>query len=1120
MVSKVEIVRPDDLLNLHVETINLRLDLDDPADPALVIDDAGRPAYLIVAFPPQTIVEEAYFEPSPLSKPPEDPPKTPIPDPAEGSPTAGKARARIGGTSRLVLRVPVGKRIPYTIEGLLDWRDLELNVSAIADMPEAPTPQQIGAVPDIKPPAPTETAIELPYRLMLSPSHNVAWVHRPGLRTSGGHTELWHTRLAHRGDAGVATPISRIHPAPLRAIWSPDYCAKRFWNTDPPKMGEPDSDWGVLTAMTPSDRHEIVVATSGFRGFIKGIGLGSAGTPLDFTRFLPTPLRAEQLILSGLGGWLKSRGQWSPPMPWRIKPWVILPPVEQQWNNLIGPIVRRRIDPLPDRRPEPPDAAPPAPVEPLAATTTRAGVSSAEISNTFTINDSLFDLGLLGEAGDSHNLSEWSHIGTQGRDHYVRIVYEGFVYRWHHRAALVKVTERKVTTGADGAPVAYLSQQMFVIIRQPLMDFSDEMQGDPRYTRHMPFRRVWLKTTDTPPAIDKPVPIAGAYSFWIKVNGKPLRYDAIGEDFEGNLIPFTTSLIFVPFSDYNAATVQKIRPQHERAIADRACPVPGRRMALAPRLAGQPSDNTSFTTNVLHFTSDDGGASGRFKFRPVMHKAEVRLPAVEQLLGKETTTAVAYYQDYLDHGFGGGNKTGLFAYIAKENVPNVPPEKPEDPPTARPTLSLDKVGASFSADQAGGISTPNLSISGITRNLGPLAGDDLTKLADNAFNPADFFKDVKDSVKLFGSISLIDLLVASSMEVGAPKVQMSTEDVAGSPNKKKLVAALTWTPKVQKASAGIVELRVKAGTKLAINGRVERIVEVPPAGAPGPTTALFEGELTDFTIDLLNVVALEFDAFRFSSKSGGKPAISVALKDPDPLKFQGELEFVNELKKFIPPGLFGDGASLDVSPSRVKAGFGIGLPPIAVGVFSLQGVTLNAGLELPFLNGKPLFDFGISAREHPFCLTVAFLGGGGFFHLQVDTDGVRLLEAALEFGAAVSVNLGVASGGVHVMAGIYFAMGKKEGKDFSILSGYLRMGGELSVLGLISVSLEFVLSFGYEDGKAAGRATLTVKVEVLFFSTSVSITVEKKFGGSSGDPRFFQVFETPAVWNEYASAFA
>ncbi|MFZ1286221.1 MAG: hypothetical protein WAR57_04195, partial [Candidatus Phosphoribacter sp.] len=177
-------------------------------------------------------------------------------------------------------------------------------------------------------------------------------------------------------------------------------------------------------------------------------------------------------------------------------------------------------------------------------------------------------------------------------------------------------------------------------------------------------------------------------------------------------------------------------------------------------------------------------------------------------------------------------------------------------------------------------------------------------------------------------------------------------------------------------------------------------------------------------------------------------------------------------------------------------------------------------VELPFADGKPLFDFAISSREHPFCLTVACLGGGGFFHLQVDTDGVRLLEVALEFGASASINLGVASGGVHIMAGIYFAMGTRNGVDFAILSGYLRMGGELSVLGLISISLEFVLSFGYEAGKAAGRATLTVKVEIAFFSKSVEISVEKKFGGSSGDPRFAEVIESAPVWGEYASAFA
>ena len=118
---------------------------------------------------------------------------------------------------------------------------------------------------------------------------------------------------------------------------------------------------------------------------------------------------------------------------------------------------------------------------------------------------------------------------------------------------------------------------------------------------------------------------------------------------------------------------------------------------------------------------------------------------------------------------------------------------------------------------------------------------------------------------------------------------------------------------------------------------------------------------------------------------------------------------------------------------------------------------------MPFLDGRPLFDFSFSSREHPFNLTVAFLGGGGFFHLQIDTLGIKMLEAALEFGASASIDLGVASGSVHIMAGIYFSMQRRDidgiEVDAATLEGYLRMGGELSVLGLISVSLEFYLSF-------------------------------------------------------------
>ena len=87
-----------------------------------------------IVFPPQTITEEAIFESSTLPTPKPDPPKAPATAP--GITVLGaRARARISGESRLVFRVPPAQRIPYSIAGLLDWRDLDLHVSPLADLP-------------------------------------------------------------------------------------------------------------------------------------------------------------------------------------------------------------------------------------------------------------------------------------------------------------------------------------------------------------------------------------------------------------------------------------------------------------------------------------------------------------------------------------------------------------------------------------------------------------------------------------------------------------------------------------------------------------------------------------------------------------------------------------------------------------------------------------------------------------------------------------------------------------------------------------------------------------------------------------------------------------------------
>ena len=79
---------------------------------------------------------------------------------------------------------------------------------------------------------------------------------------------------------------------------------------------------------------------------------------------------------------------------------------------------------------------------------------------------------------------------------------------------------------------------------------------------------------------------------------------------------------------------------------------------------------------------------------------------------------------------------------------------------------------------------------------------------------------------------------------------------------------------------------------------------------------------------------------------------------------------------------------------------------------------------------------------------------------------MRMLEAAFEFGATAALDIGVASGEVHIMAGIYFKMekqtGRRQGEQMvASLTGYLRCGGSLCVLGIVRISVEFYLSFTY-----------------------------------------------------------
>ena len=183
------VLRADDLLDLHFEFLNLRLEAGEPS-PALVRIDAAADAFVIVTFPPQHVGEEAFDE-------------------TLGAPDAPPVRALLAGPTRLAFRVPHAlQRLPFSIDSILAWNALEPSLASGAFASGSPAE-----------PSATTTSIEAPFRLVLSPGPDAGWAHAAQpVTSSAGWTELWHTRLTSQT---------------VRAIWSPDLAA-------PPPPGLPN----------------------------------------------------------------------------------------------------------------------------------------------------------------------------------------------------------------------------------------------------------------------------------------------------------------------------------------------------------------------------------------------------------------------------------------------------------------------------------------------------------------------------------------------------------------------------------------------------------------------------------------------------------------------------------------------------------------------------------------------------------------------------------------------------------------------------------------------------------------------------------------------------------------
>jgi hypothetical protein len=932
-------------------------------------------------------------------------------------------RATARAAQRLGLASPAADRV---VRATFDRGVVEKGAAALEKLKD----YGLGVIdPPPAPAAPERpdkvTAIELPWRLRLSPTANGQFLGRPKPYTVNGRAELWHLRLT-RQTAPLGRPAeSTREPPTVRAIWSPDW---------PGSLGlEGDAqDQPFKGPMNKRDRAELVSRMGDYT-------LSKAGGGA----YVPTPATARRLELSALGGSTDLEGRWT--------------------DDVI---------------------------------TTEGQVA---------------------------NLAAWAHKAELGRDSRVVVVRTGYLYPFGVRCSVTDVTERKIVRWAPknpatgdqnpegGADIAALVTKSFLSIGEPLKRYE---AGDlPLDGRAFPFAEIEVLDGVTP------IETSSASHYWPTRVGETdhMSFHLRARDHAGRQASFRMPLVFVLISQaYSgaAATIDSLNAFYRSGGPDsnkarRTADFHGARVRLAAADdAGV--DSLSFAVESVTFDADPlyspAPSGGLHRFRPKIELASVEAPGAAQFAGGAPPVEVAWHDAYLSHGFGGTNPGEVALKLTKP-------------------LPLFSPGAGGSSEKAGALATPRLSVHGFSRKTGAVTGKDQATADDAALaavsSGAVDYATLLPDMKLFGVFPIADLLQGPKDGVSLKVSDALALKVEETPTAH--VASLNLRQAMKTLGSGVTLSPVGA-SYFSIDAKV---VTPKDGGAAGQSVT---ASLDAFEISFFGMIALRFKAVRFITAPGKKPDVVLDFSAGGPLVFTGDLAFLQKLADILPTSAFSDPPDLQITPEGLTAGFSLGLPPIAVGAVSLTNISFGAAFRLPFLGDRPSLRLNFADRDAPFGVIVSLLGGGGFFAMELDTGGVRVIEGSIEAQAGIAINLGVAAGAVTARLGIYYRW-QLSPTETVYLEAFAELRGELCVLGLISVSITFHVGLGIlaHDGRKdlIGTATVTVEVEVLFFSKSVGIECHREFQGSNGDPTFADVFPAPAIgdggdaaWSAYADAFA
>jgi hypothetical protein len=522
----------------------------------------------------------------------------------------------------------------------------------------------------------------------------------------------------------------------------------------------------------------------------------------------------------------------------------------------------------------------------------------------------------------------------------------------------------------------------------------------------------------------------------------------------------------------------------------------------SPQLLNNFSDQTRkavFKARNLVFTAGSIGEGLRSAIaHPKLESLTVKLPGLPEF------TKITHAPDYIERGLRDFNSASgqVFAQIADG--------------ARRAT-----------GDMAAGIGAAAANVEWISREAGALSTEVVNKMreygeqaklaAKNLAKEAKLEFDLDKAKlnaaaanilgspppKLFGQINLSDILKAIQNPGDIPKV-VSKEF----PDRVENVLAMQNTP--EKLDVGLLQFFPQDGTELTMESRTTAWLPLPGKPNRGITNSA-RGQLGPFKLVIGNVLGISFQSLSFVAENGGFKChpklgrINASGTTPsngpsnpfDMIEFMGPLAFLQDVMRTFSSFLSGMlPFRLTCDGETIFAGIQIGLPALGFGAFSMTNLSFGMAVGLPLTEkGTLVYRFNIADQIETFKLSVCGFTGGGFFAMELSSDPTQGgIEAALEFGGSLSLNIGIAQGALSVMAGIYY---HKRGAEV-MLDAYLRACGVVVVLGFIEVSVIFYLAMQYHNGALAGQASITIRVKIGFFSRSFRLSYSKTIAGSQG----------------------